>query len=215
MIQEDHEMESALSATGLNPSPEMPSDEGETGTPAPPRPRTYAGAVAGRDESPSDDDDDSRPDEMPGPIKGFDAKKVYLNLNGQVQQDWERRASAAILVHYLDGGYGPGLAENVSIIRNNLIGIYREAFDPEERISPIVIHPTAAAQPLRNRRGAPPYLFFVTNIPLHFREHLIQTAVVEVGSKLRTLFIEAADPIPHDYITTLQNYNMTIETEDY
>ena len=69
-------------------------------------PPSYARIAAGwsnshqDNEGPSDEED--LLDDFPGPIKGFDDKKIYLNLNGQVQQDWAKK-DTAILVHYLDG----------------------------------------------------------------------------------------------------------------
>ena len=66
-----------------------------------------------------DSDSDDQLDETLGPIKGFD-KKIYSNLNGQVQDYWESKASTAILIHYLDGGYGPGPAEDVKLIKDDL-----------------------------------------------------------------------------------------------
>ena len=93
-------------------------------------------------------------------------------------------------------------------------GLYRSVFNAGEDVNPTVIHPTAAAQPPKGRRGAPPYLFLVTDLPLLLREYLIKTAVIEVESSLRTIFVEAIDPVPHDHVTTLQNYNMTTDTEE-
>lgn len=87
---------------------------------------TYARVTArgrkpqsGEGES-SDEDTENEVDKFPGPIKGFDARKIYDNLNGQVQQAWERKAETAIFVHYLDGGYGPNMAMNVRIIAGEL-----------------------------------------------------------------------------------------------
>ena len=89
---------------------------------------TYARATArgeeplpGDDENLSDDEDSEEEwGEFPGPIKGFDARKIYENLNGQVQQAWEERAETAIFVHHLDGGYGPNMAMNVRTIAAEL-----------------------------------------------------------------------------------------------
>ena len=88
---------------------------------------SYATIAKGRkdasDPEDSEGDDDSSFDEVPGPIKGFDLRKIFSNLNGQVQKDWEEQNPTAILVHYLDGGYGPGLAENVKVIKGDLRGM--------------------------------------------------------------------------------------------
>ena len=89
---------------------------------------TYARATTrgerpppGVSESLSDDEDSEEEwGELPGPIKGFDVKKIYENLNGQVQQAWEERAETAIFVHYLDSGYGPNMAMNVRTIAEEL-----------------------------------------------------------------------------------------------
>ncbi|KAF9789376.1 hypothetical protein BJ322DRAFT_1018047 [Thelephora terrestris] len=77
-----------------------------------------------------------------------------------------------------------------------------------------VIHPTAASQPHKNCRGAPPYLFLVTDIPALLRELLIKNAVFNVNSTLKTLFFKVSDPVPHDYVMTLKNYNLPVDTED-
>ena len=98
---------------------------------------TYARATArregpppGNSESLSDDEDsDEEWGESPGPIKGFDVKKIYENLNGQVQQAWEERAGTAIFVHHLDSGYGPNMAMNVRTIAAEL----RSKFLPTPR----------------------------------------------------------------------------------
>jgi len=62
-------------------------------------------------------------------------------------------------------------------------------------------------------RYAPPFVFLVTDIPQNYREYLVETAILEVDSPLGVLFVENGRPIPHDYITTLTNYNMKIETD--
>ena len=67
-----------------------------------------------------DSNKDDHLDDVPGPIKGFNSKKIYLNLNSQVQEYWESRASTAVLIHYLDGGYSPGLAKEVKLIKEDL-----------------------------------------------------------------------------------------------
>jgi len=62
-------------------------------------------------------------------------------------------------------------------------------------------------------RYAPPFVFLVTDIPQTFREYLVRTAVFDVDGPLGVLFVENGRPVPHDYITTLTNYNMKIETD--
>jgi hypothetical protein len=57
-------------------------------------------------------------------------------------------------------------------------------------------------------------LFLVTDIPREFRELLVKAAVLEVNSSLKTLFFEDGNPIPHDYVTTLKNYNLPVDTEE-
>ena len=78
----------------------------------------------------------------------------------------------------------------------------------------MVVHPTAADQPPAKRRGATPYLYFVTGLPEHFRRFLVETAIFEVESDLKILFIEDGCPVPHDYVTTLKNYNMPVDNEE-
>ena len=139
---EDHEMDS-ISGGDITTANEdqtttrapLVNENAGVGTDAiPERPRrkpvSYANSVTGEDDESSDegdldDDEDDQLDEVPGPIKGFDAIKIYSNLNGQVQHDWELRASTSILVHYLDGGYGPGLAEDVKVIKEDLRSKHR------------------------------------------------------------------------------------------
>jgi hypothetical protein len=75
-----------------------------------------------------------------------------------------------------------------------------------------VVHPTAAT-PLLYNRFAPPFVFLVTDIPEAFRKYLVNAAIIEVTSPLGTLFIENGDPIPHDYVTTLTNYNLRTDSE--
>ena len=118
----DQEDEEQIPPADLNATP--PQLEGGDSKRPGRAPRTYAESVTGRGETPSDGEDDGSEDDepggLPGPIKGFDAVKIYENLNGQVQHNWESRASFSVLVHYLDGGYGPGLAENVKLIKKDL-----------------------------------------------------------------------------------------------
>ena len=62
-------------------------------------------------------------------------------------------------------------------------------------------------------RYAAPFLFFVTDIPDDFREWLVRRAILPVGSHLGLLFVENGEPVPHDYIATLTNYNMRVDSE--
>ena len=81
-------------------------------------------------------------------------------------------------------------------------------------MNPTVVHPTAAVQPPKNRRGAAPFLFFVLNVPRDFREFLVRTVVFEVEGPLKTLFFKNGVPVAHDYVVTLKNYNMRIDTDE-
>ena len=78
----------------------------------------------------------------------------------------------------------------------------------------MVVHPTAANQPPAKLKGAAPYLYFVTGLPEHFRRSLVKTAIFEVESHLKVLFIEDGCPVPHDYVTTLKNYNMPVDNDE-
>lgn len=75
-----------------------------------------------------------------------------------------------------------------------------------------MIHPTAAVPMLYNRYAAP-FVFLVTGIPREFQSYLIETAILTVESALGLLFVEKGIPIPHDYVTTLTNYNLRTDTE--
>lgn len=44
-------------------------------------------------------------------------------------------------------------------------------------------------------------------------KYLTETAIIEVASPLGILFIENGIPTPHDYITTLTNYNLRTDSE--
>ena len=90
--------------------------------------------------------------------------------------------------------------------------IYTDRFGGGGEIDPTVVHPTAAIPLLYNVIAAP-FVFFVTDIPKTFRDFLIETAVLEVDSRLRVLFVENGVPIPHDYITALTNYNFRTDSE--
>ena len=98
--------------------------------------------------------------------------------------------------------------------------IYDDYDMPEElgtkipELNPTVVHPTAASLPPARRRGAPPYLFLVSNVPRPFQEYLVKEAIFAVESGLKTLFFEAANPVPHDYVTTLKNYSMSTDTTE-
>ena len=74
------------------------------------------------------------------------------------------------------------------------------------------MHPTAA-NPKLQHLYAPPFVFLVTGLPEDFRKWLVFTGVHEVGSHLSLLFVENGEPVPHDYVVTLTNYNMRTETE--
>jgi hypothetical protein len=52
--------------------------------------------------------------------------KIWSNLDARVQRDWELRVHNSILVHHLDGGYGPNLASNVKLIKDDLQGEFDE-----------------------------------------------------------------------------------------
>ena len=81
-----------------------------------------------------DNGDGSRPDQevpvetaprwpqkpVPGPIKGFNATRVFENLDYQVKESWKRQAKEAVFVHYLGGGYNPTVAQNVHTIGEDL-----------------------------------------------------------------------------------------------
>ena len=121
--------EDSSNAGGYRPARITEAQEGETASAHKHKIQgTYARATArgerpppGDSESLSDDEDsEDEWEEFPGPIKGFDTKKVYENLNGQVQQAWEERAATAIFIHYLDSGYGPNMALNVRTIAEEL-----------------------------------------------------------------------------------------------
>ncbi|KAF9789375.1 hypothetical protein BJ322DRAFT_1177384 [Thelephora terrestris] len=116
--------------------------------PNPWQPRqSYAGVVISQGSAPIAGEDpasnDDEVDEKPGLIKGFDSKKIWVNLNGRVQHDWESKANQAVLVHYLDGGYGPNLASNVRLIKEDLRDIFEENFPKEGEINPtVIVRPT-------------------------------------------------------------------------
>ena len=76
----------------------------------------------------------------------------------------------------------------------------------------MAVHPTAATPMFHNRHGAP-FIFLVTNLPEHFRRWLAFVGTHEVNSRLRILLVEQGSPIPHDFVITLTNYNMRVETE--
>lgn len=140
--QEDHVMDSATDTdVGTSTPPkETPVVEGyrqteptetrsgKTAENRQHKPRgTYAQVTArggkpssGDGDPPNEEDAEGEVDKFPGPIKGFDARKIYDNLNGQVQQAWERKAETAIFVHHLDSGYGPNMAMNVRVIAGEL-----------------------------------------------------------------------------------------------
>ena len=59
-----------------------------------------------------------------GPIKGFNATRVYENLDFQVKETWKEHAQEAVFVHYLDGGYNPNVAQNVHAIAEDLKSKY-------------------------------------------------------------------------------------------
>ena len=90
--------------------------------------------------------------------------------------------------------------------------IFTNRYGGEGTIEPTVVHPTAAT-PLLYNRFAPPFVFFVVDIPEAFREWLVDAAVLEVESHLGVLFVENGVPIPHDYVVTLTNYNMRTDSE--
>lgn len=62
-------------------------------------------------------------------------------------------------------------------------------------------------------RFAAPFVFLVTGIPEAFQDYLVETAVFEVDSTLKVLFVERGVPVPHDYVMTLTNYNMRTDSE--
>ena len=60
---------------------------------------------------------------------------------------------------------------------------------------------------------AAPFVFLVMGIPDAFKDYLVETTVLEVDSALKVLFIKRGVPVPHNYITTLTNYNMRTDSE--
>ena len=85
-------------------------------------------------------------------------------------------------------------------------------FPGREQIEPTVTHPTAAIPNLYNR-FAPPFVFLITDLPEDFRRRLVDQGVIAVNSWLTTLFVQNGTPAPHDFITTLTNYNMRTDSE--
>lgn len=75
-----------------------------------------------------------------------------------------------------------------------------------------MVHPTAENAEFQSRYSAP-FVFLVTNLPEHFRRWLAFIGIHEVDSPLRALFVERGKPVPHDFVTTLTNYNMRVDTE--
>lgn len=96
----------------------------------------------------------------------------------------------------------------------NRTEIFKDEFQGEGDINPMVVHPTAETLPSKRHLGAAPYLFFVLDLPRNFRDYLVRRAIFEVDSDLKTLFVENGRPVPHDYIMTLKNYNMSVDTEE-
>ena len=90
--------------------------------------------------------------------------------------------------------------------------IYAKRFGGEGTIKPTVVHPTAAIPMLYNRFAAP-FVFLVTGIPEAFKDYLVETAVLEVDSALKVLFVERGIPVPHDYVMTLTNYNLRTDSD--
>ncbi|KAF9783296.1 hypothetical protein BJ322DRAFT_1110179 [Thelephora terrestris] len=147
-----------------------------------------------------------------GPIKGFSTKKVLENLDLQVKETWQSQAQEAVFVHYLDGGYNLNIAQNVHTIAKDLQTIYEDVYEGIGTIDPTVVHPTAAT-PLLHNQYAAPFMFLVTDIPYDFRRWLVSFGVHQVSSHLGLIFVENGEPVPHDYVMTLTNYNMRTETE--
>jgi len=56
-----------------------------------------------------------RPTLFSGPIKGFSTNRVLENLNPVVHKAWASQAEKVVFIHYLDGGYGPNITQNVHV----------------------------------------------------------------------------------------------------
>ena len=82
-------------------------------------------------QSEGEEEEEQMPDTPPwpkyaasGPIKGFSTDQILAHLDPQVRESWEDQLDTAILVHYLDGGYNPNIAQNVHIIAEDLKSEY-------------------------------------------------------------------------------------------
>ena len=74
------------------------------------------------------------------------------------------------------------------------------------------MHPTAATPSLYNRYAAP-FVFLVLGLPYDYRKWLGTTAIHEVDSELSFLFVENGKPVAHDYVVSLDKYNLKTDTE--
>ena len=79
-------------------------------------------------------------------------------------------------------------------------------------MEPIVVHPTAATPSLYNCYAAP-FVFLVLGLPYDYRKWLVTTAVHKVDSNLCFLFVENRRPVAHDYVVSLNKYNLRTDTE--
>lgn len=70
-----------------------------------------------------------------GPIKGFNATRIFENLDFQVKESWMVQAQEAVFVHYLDGGYNPNIAQNVHAIAEDLKSKQSNRIHTEHRLT--------------------------------------------------------------------------------
>ena len=76
----------------------------------------------------------------PGPIKGFNATRIFENLDYQVKETWKVQAPEAVFVHYLDGGYNPTVAQNVHTIEEDLKGKHPNGTRPVSKLTVTLSH---------------------------------------------------------------------------